>query len=255
MNNILTVPEWLARVLIPLLVLAFAPCASAEVPRQIASSDPGRQQPVWVSADEAFVEGQVKTAVFSEFENQLLGGLLRSGERSYQRMSTAFQDGDGCIWLGMSPGPRPLANHPLEDLHRNAAAAVFGRVVDGREGFYYGRPGALYEIEVISTIKSSPGSTAPERIFMVYPNARIDLGRFAICQDGPRYPTKPIVGRNILVYSWEPLPEAGTPIVKPLDEEVFYELSDGSVSLPHRYGEPEGDLTLEQLVQRVQSGG
>ncbi len=257
MRNVLVAPEWLARVLVPLLVWVLAPCASAEVPRQIASSDPDRQQPVWVSADEAVADGRVKLELFSDFETQLMTSAARSGEREYQKkISGESGEGvfeDGCIWVSVGHS-NVRENYPLERLHRQAAGAFLGRVVDGAQGFLYGRAGTLFEVEVLDEVKTSNESVVLERLFVYYPHARINFGHFSICKSGPRYPTKPLVGGKVIVYAWESLAQDAAPIVRPEDEEIFFELEDGTISLPQRYGEIEGDLSLEQLVRKVQDG-
>ena len=114
--------------------LSFAKTSRAAIPDIIRD---GQGAAAWVSASAAVDAG-------GELRAELFGDRVSSA-RANARLNGASSD-ECRVFVGPTP-EHDQSTASADDLVRNAKTIVSGRVLEIREGFYYGVPGSLIRLE------------------------------------------------------------------------------------------------------------
>jgi hypothetical protein len=229
---------WSAMALMALLPLS----AIAKVPEWIDSPDKSGF-PLWVSAQAAVPEGQLRAEIFPE-------ATLESLERSLDRIKTyrtrtddngkLTQSGNTCVvWSVVNSQP---ALSPRTTLGRflDASVEVYsGTITDLAQGFLDGFPGTVLEIAVDNSFKDRSKNT-PHRIYVHFQYAEIPIGDEVLCARSSRYPDLPTVDQKILVFQRS---RTNRPILHAFDVEIVYAGADGKIASPPEFDIPERDIT------------
>jgi len=176
-----------------LFILAAASLSFAKTPRAAIPDIIRDAQgvPAWVSANAALdADGNLRA--------QLFGDRISSAQANARLNGTSSDD---CrVFVGPAP-EHYQSTGSVDDLVRNAKVIVSGRVLEIREGFYYGVPGSLIRLEA-SVLKGGP---KPETL-LFYQLARIRTSEGMICAKPLGEFTAPAANDRMLAFSMtEPL--------------------------------------------------
>lgn len=239
--------------ILALLLVAVLP-ALAEVPDRIESPTASQGAPIWVSADVAVANGKIRWELFDSVQEMLLRPALeqaRAATRSAGKEVAASVSGDtGCTAWNVSVGEPILDDYSLPNLYDHVDLAFTARVTDERQGFWYGQGATLYELAVDHVLKEPAAAPDLDRVYLVHSYAAIKVGHDTICERDQRYPARASAGRRILVFTSTIVSRQPT-VVTAADDGLLYELSDGSLSLPARFGEIIDAPTWESVVGDV----
>lgn len=148
----------------------------------------------------------------------------------------------------------PKPNATLPELVANAQAIVLGDILEVEEGFFHGEFGSLVRLSVSASFVPRGGDLGRE-VGVFYPEARLEHDGVVVCKSGSRNDGEsPEPGRRMLIFAYRVVPEFAADIIYPDDEEVFFELGDGSVSLPRIFSLSSESMDFDVLVERVRSG-
>ncbi len=236
------------------LLLAAALPAFAEVPDRIKSPTSSQSAPIWVSVDTAVVNGQVRWELFDPVQQMLLRPALEiaraATDRARRSVAASVVDGTGCHAWNISVGEPILDHYSIPNLYEHAGLIFSATVVDERQGFWHGQGATLYELAVDRVFKEPADAPDLRRIFLVHPYATIMIGEDRICERDRRHPARPSPGRRTLVFA-STIVSRKPAVITADDDGLFYELSDGSVSLPARFGEVIAAPSWDSLVEEV----
>lgn len=234
--------------------LTLAPVASpaiADVPTWIASQEtPETGRPLWVSAEEAVVDGRVRPDLFTESQVVQLQAMLDSARRNQGKR----QSSSPCDVINYQPHRERGEAHPpksAREYYDFASTILLGTIQDQRAGFLRGTPGTLYEVTVEHYVKArTKASGLPRTIYFFYRTAVIPVvGEVYLCSHAQRGMAQPEIGRRVVLLLEESLDGEDAQVLTPLDHEIVFELSDGSASLPVRY--PQRDILTHQFAQSL----
>lgn len=232
------------------LALVLAAPISAEVPDVIAAGKVDRSEPQWRSAAVLEDEQGIRWDLFNAYETEELHSRLGVRQPVEGQTAGAVQQGEpACLVYGPTI-TEATTFHSLEESIGRSAAIYTGTVLGYKEGFLYRHPGSLYEVAVHENLM--PGRT-PARVFVYYPASDFPLGDHLICKRGRRYPERPRVGGEILVFAFNPAPALGETVVLPTDSGLFFEAEDGGLSVPSKLRSLEGirELPVSDVVEQV----
>ncbi len=236
-----------------LLLVTTVP-AAGEVPARIKSPKATQSAPMWVSVDEAIANGQVRWELFDQFQQMLLRPALESARRTTERAqkapSTAGADQTGCVQWSMTNRGPSLGDYSLKTLYHDAGLVFTGMVTDERQGFYNGQGATLYEIAVDRVLKQPLAVPGLRRVYLVHSYATIRVGEDLICERDLRYPARPAPGRPILVLTSTIIGDNPV-LIDAADDGLIYELADGKLSLPARFGVIIDPPTWESIVEDI----
>lgn len=239
--------------LLSILALSLPSIGATEIPKippeiPTKGTERDRGKPVWVEAGRAVVQGGLQTDMFSSMALSHLRWAMRPAKKQAGPAPPRPKGAPShppeanealCeTWIS-TPNEWAVSDFSLEALLEHSELAFLGTVVDVQEGFLYGFEALLFAVSVGEVLQSQrpggevePGST----IYVSYPYASIRIGDQMLCRRGPRYPERPAVGRRILVFAGEVLDREPW-VVKPADDELFFESGEGTVVFPAHVGE------------------
>lgn len=234
-----------------LLGLATAGLARQEVPDIFMSTNPVREEPIWVSARTALSpSGEVNREYFPEYAENKIRYHLEAGRKSVNEQKKAGKPVDPCgIYVSGTPeyqAPKPARS--LDDLIEHSKAIYRGRIVGADIGFLDGLPGKLLRVEIERAYRSSADYAAEQPLFLVHPSARVKVQGQLFCTPHRSYDPK--VGDRVLLFGYYPALDPGRSLLAPAVEHVIYESAEGKLHIPERLrndGSLTGLASLESL--------
>lgn len=198
------------------------------VPARI--DDPRSNTVAWIAADVAVENGQLRPDLLGERLEDLRAIAQRNGRALQDKAVTQTGAERPCSsFKTQSPAEDFDPAETLADLTDYGRAIVSGRVVAIREGFWYGLPASLLEIDG-AWLKGQPAGAT----FFLYPFAHIDTAEGPICSKVAGDAVPPQVGDRVIVFS--PAPpfeiEGGRVVSGDFRNRVVYEHRDGGMRVP-----------------------
>jgi len=172
--------------------------------------------PIWVSAEAADRDGDVR---FELFDRYAADDVDRLRERIRQETagrpaphleprdrSAPYLDEDLCTATDVVFSHRddPKPRDTLGNLQRHALAILAGEVVGVEQGFLAGQPTSLLTVEVGSTLRASGELAAESPLYVAYPYAVFAIGSDVFCTIDPRFDYRPKVGDRLLLFPSQP---------------------------------------------------
>jgi hypothetical protein len=194
--------------------------------------------PIWVAASEAVSpEGDLETEMFS---NAMMDSLAyeidtarRVRETRGQETSGARRDSrDECQVFTSSASHIDIPSYTFPSLRERAEIVVTGRVVEGRTGFYHGRPTTVYELAIDRVLKApDPKELQEGPVYFTFGRAEIAAEGEMLCVRNDHYPNRPVTGGRVLIFA-ATIPDRDPLFIAAHQDEIFFETESGEVSFP-----------------------
>lgn len=240
-----------------LILLAALPLAGA-VPSII--EDPDRELPFWFDVETAVDEnGKIRWDLFPESRRNGHQEVLRRGEEMRARGEPVFEADQPCLEYTSGFGQNRYEANDLATATEYAEIGLLGRVRAVSDGFVYGRPVRMLEVEVDSYLKrpSELAVEPGETLLVSFDSAEVRVPGGFLCARNAHYPDAPAPNLGILVLSEMPPP--GRPLVLfPPASGIIFERGNGSASLSWARGPfvgsgPAWELISERALEVVSS--
>lgn len=221
------------------LIALFPLTAMAGVPAWIGAKDGG--PPLWVSADEAAPDGQLRQELLPEASRDSLMQLI-ADIRTYRARTgdtgVRTKSGSDCVlWSIIYHESAQFEDQSLKGLFNGSTQVYVGTVTDSAQGFVNGFPGTLLEVTVKDTLKESTEAVSGH-IYVHIQHAEILIDNEFLCSKSSRHQDFPEVGRRIFVFQRS---SGSPPMLHASDVEILYERANGTISYPHGFLETSPD--------------
>lgn len=160
--------------------------------------DPHGNGSAWVAAEIAVQNGQLKPEFLGRHADELRELARQNGE-ALTRNQLPSGDRPCTLFKGESPAEHFHPTNTLEDLTRYGKTVVSGRIVAVREGFWYGLPASLLQLDAEWLKGDRPTGTT----YFLYPFAHIDTAEGPICSKPVGNSGGPQVGDRLVIFSYD----------------------------------------------------
>lgn len=226
--------------------------------------------PVWVAAEAAAVNGQLRMEIFGDASRRNVQEEINAIARARERRPSD-RPAAGQLLPAMARAPylseslcessTIIFDHPdvprnsFEALHQYARDIVVGRIVAIDQGFVSGTPSSLLKVEIESVLRSSGDFAASRSLYVVYPYAVFRIGTTTFCRKEPAAPYRPqIEDRVLLLPASMPIDEHDL-LAWPEPEEVIAEKTGSELVVARSLQEQEPFTnlgSLDELIERLQ---
>lgn len=197
-------------------VLGHAPPATALPPEIQAEVS-------WISEQELTQRGIAAIRELPQGDRLAAEGMLRGAAGS------TAQDPETCDVVGKS-GAADLPADPASKLRKDKYAFL-GRVLEREEGLSHGIPVAFYTVEVDRLLRWPASESKPDTVYILHNTAAVKVEGVVLCSEAARGPVTPQIGKEIIVIT-DSVVRLNPTFIHPLNEDLFFETSDGNASVP-----------------------
>ena len=205
--------------------------------------------PEWVAADVAVTpEGNLREEMLGQHARSLRE-LARKNTARGQKHGAAF---DVCQINTQAALRDPQRTSSVDDLTRNAAAIVSGKVLATRQGFWGGLPGTMILLD--ARFLKAP---APKELFLFYPLAAIRTTDGMICANPLGDYVAPAPGDRLLIFS------LGAPVIRngrailsvDVEQQLVHETRSGRTVAPKplRAAAPEASPPFDAIERSIRA--
>ncbi len=241
-------------------VVGLATSTFAEIPGILESALGNRAEPVWVSEEYLKADGDIAWGVFEQASQEILiGRAHQNRERRFEKAAksgSSFDDVPDCsFWFSNNDGNfRP--GKSLSDLSSQATHIIAGVLTDREQGFLYGEPGTVFEIQPEQVFKSPQGYDETASFLVFIEIAKIELEGGFLCPNLLRRGPMPRVKAEVVLFLRSGSFNTESQIIIPPKNGTFYQGADGTFSTPSGFepGWPEG-YEIDFLVTKLEGLG
>jgi len=253
---------------VTLALLSAAPCSWSQpqgrnvvesIPDTVPSLVPTRSAPEWVSESALVSEGTLQWDLFAPEDMRRVRLSLESGMKEKEAYLSLPPDrrlsSSPCISIVVFEHRLSVAGKTLEKLAEGSSGIYLGTIVAARPGLLRGVPRVLLRLKIERSLQHDLPEPQPESLLVAYPAAKVDVAGACIEAKSPRHPEHPEVGMRMLVFTPTRNAISRDSILTPEDEEVFFELPNGTTSLPTHFGElflSTGTLSLDRVIRQTE---
>ena len=228
----------LSAVVCSLLICPIGASGDTLIPEVSISIRDGR--PLWIAEEMAFDDnGDLKLDLFTAAARYRFD-IHRASNLSECR-----------VFAGAGTDGEVTAPKSLETLAEFSRSIISGKVVAARQGFFAGRPGTLFAVDVQDRLKNPVKDRAKTRVLLFVGAATITTVRGLICAKDFSIVSVPTLGDRVLFFSYyEPFDADGEIYAVDTKHQLIVQTKSG-LAAPVALSEETKSLDFEQVVGRV----
>lgn len=183
---------------------------------------PGADEPFWVSARSATVDGHLEVSTLPPIARTVLES--RSRDAAVSAMSAGSTGVSDCEVLSAARHVTDRASSTWRDLLKNAAAIYKGSVSAVTPGFYNGLPSSMLAIHINTAVRQAPGfPSAGGTVYVDYSTTEFRIGSERFCMQSPRRDGfLPQAGDEVLIFAFVPPMSSNRQYLPTSDELLFF---------------------------------
>jgi len=200
------------------------------IPELIESIHQNAEAPTWVGVNKLAPpdeKGELDWSLLPSYSQETFESYFVAAEQ--QRVGAP--EGECGLYFGAHYSEKigALPNSSFADLSRESSAVVRGVVRSFGNGFFEGRPGVLLRAELLTSLRTSSRFSPVSHFFVFLPQADFYLREDRVCAKDNRFPSRPSVGEQILVFVYADPQDRPQLIIAPTPTEILVEDHSGKV--------------------------
>jgi hypothetical protein len=211
------------------------------VPALSSSIRDGR--PLWVAEDVAFEDN-------GDLRHDRFTAVTRYRFETHRAANVS----ECRVFAGAATDGEVQPSKSLEALAGDSRSIISGKIIAARQGFFAGRPGTLFAVEVQEHLKKPAGDRTKARVLLFVGNATIATARGLICAKDFSLVSVPALGDRVLFFSsHEPFDADGEIYAIDTKHQLIVQTKSG-LSAPVALSKETASLGFEGVLGRVRIG-